>query len=51
MKNYGMSKKGKAGCCFPTGNSHRAGHDDGSRHTRSKGGGMSAKHHSPAMKG
>lgn len=41
-------RSGKSGCCFPTGNSYRAKHDDGSRKSRDRAGAMSMKHHSPA---
>ena len=40
-----------ADCCYPTGNSHRAKHDDGSRHTRQRAGGMNTKHKSPVAHG
>lgn len=37
--------------CYPTGNSFRKGHDDGSRHTRKAAGGMDKKHHSKHVHG
>lgn len=48
-KNYGNT----AGCCWPTGNKYRGGHDDGSvpksKHPPPRGGGsMNKKHSSPA---
>lgn len=42
---------GRKKCDYPTGNSHRARHDDGSRHTRRRTSGHSTKHKSPHTHG
>lgn len=38
-----------SGCCYPTGNKYRGGHDDGSRKQRARAGKMSYKHHTGAI--
>lgn len=51
MKHGKMTEGKSSGstASWPKGNGYRAKHDDGSRKSRQKSGGMDSKHHSPTI--